>query len=75
MLQGLIGFKPKSYVFKPVLLWLQWDTKNKRLLPDKISCYIFMRKDISCGSLIILQVGSKDWTIIMERKNLECHCS
>lgn len=27
-----------------------------------------MRKDISCGSLIILQVGSKDWTIIMERK-------
>ena len=52
----------------PVLLWLQWDTKNERLLPDAISCYIFMRKDISCGSLIILQVGSKDWTIIMERK-------
>ena len=52
----------------PVLLWLQWDTKKERLLPDAISCYIFMRKDISCGSLIVLQVGSKDWTIIMERK-------
>ena len=29
-----------------------------------------MRKDISCGSLIILQVGGKEWTIMMERKKL-----